>query len=78
MVYALNVVSLGDISIPLVREGMCTIVRTVIILKLNMGQIRSGDMKRIKYMRERRAKHKGGYDAMRKETKRILKRLGIY
>ena len=44
MVYVLNVVVLGDIDILLVKKGMCTIVGTVIILKLNMVQIWSGNM----------------------------------
>lgn len=35
-------------------------------------------MKRAKYIHERKAKHKGGYAAMREKTKRILRRLGIY
>jgi hypothetical protein len=39
MVCALNVVNLGDIDILLVKRGVCTTVRMVIILKLNMGQI---------------------------------------
>jgi hypothetical protein len=39
MAYVLNVVNLGDIDILLVKRGVCTTVRMVIILKLNMGQI---------------------------------------
>ena len=44
MAYVLNVVNLGDIDIFLIKKGVCTIVRMVIILKLNMVQIWIGDM----------------------------------
>lgn len=52
MAYVLNVVNFGDIDILLVKKGVCTIVRMVIILKLNMGQIWIGDMTLIDSDRE--------------------------